>query len=110
MFCGYSFKGRRMAATKVVLLFTDGQSNIQKQLTIPRANALKNSGVRIAVVAVGTYIYGIDEMVKVASYPPEQSLFRVNSLSEFWEVIKLVIQKVDRGKYKILQGQNDRPC
>ena len=94
----------------MVFLVTDGQSNVQKQLTIPKADALKNSEVQIFVVAVGTYINGIDEMVKVASYPPEQFLFKVKNLSGFWNLVKLIIKQVDPGKYKILQGQYEPPC
>ena len=109
MFCGYSFKGRRIAATKIVFLVTDGQSNLQRQQTIPRAKVLKNSGVKIFVVAVGTYISGIDEMVKVASYPPEMHLFRVINLDQFSQILKLVIKKVASGKYTIPQGQYDPP-
>ena len=109
MFCGYSFKGRRIAATKMVLLVTDGHSNFQKQLTIPKAKALKDSGVEIFVVAVGTYINGIDEMVKVASYPPEEFLFRVKTHQQFCEVVKLMIKEVDPGKYEVLQGQYNPP-
>ena len=95
---------------KAVLLVTDGHSNVQTQLTIPSAKALKDSGVQIFVVAVGKYIPGINEMVNVASYPPQQYLFRVNALGEFWEVIKLVIKKVAPGKYTIVQGRYDPPC
>ena len=109
MFCGYSFKGHRIAATKIVFLVTDGQSNFQTQLTIPRAKALKDSGVKIFVVAVGTYISGIDEMVKVASYPPERFLFRVRTLSQFSDIVKLVIKKIAPGIYVIVQGQYDPP-
>ena len=94
----------------MVFLVTDGQSNVQKQLTIPKAKALKDMGVHIFVVAVGSYINGIDEMVKVASYPPENYLFRVKNLQGFWKIIKLIIQKVAPDKYKIIQGQYDPPC
>ena len=76
-----------------MFLVTDGQSNSQV-LSIRRAKALKDSGVEIFVVTVGTHIYGIDEMVKVASYPPERFLFRVDTNQQFWEVIKLVIKRV----------------
>ena len=110
MFCGYSFKGRRITATKIVLLVTDGQSNFQTQLTIPRAKVLKHTGVKIFVVAVGIYISGIDEMVKVASYPPERFLFRVKTLQQFWEVMKLVISEVAPGQYTTLLGQDNSPC
>ena len=92
-----------------MLLVTDGHSNVQPQLTIPSAKALKDIGVQIFVVAVGTYIRGINEMVKVASYPPQHYLFRVKTLGNFSEVIKLVIKRVAPGKYTILQGQYDPP-
>ena len=105
------FQGRRVMAKKIVyfLLLMANQmcSNI---LTIPNAEALKNSGVEIFVIVVGSYINGNDEMVKVASYPPEHFIFRVKSLEEFWEVIKLVIKEVSPGKYKIVQGEPDPPC
>lgn len=52
------------------------------------------SGVGIYVVGVGTNLYGIDEMVKVSSFPPEKYLYRVSSLSQFWEIVKLIIKKV----------------
>ena len=98
MFSGYSFKGRRNDGRKIVFLVTDGKSD-QQDPTIRSAKALKDSGVQIFVVAVGTYINGIDEMVKVASYPPEEFLFRVRSLGQFSEVMKLVIKKVAPEKY-----------
>ena len=93
----------------MVFLVTDGQSN-DEQLSILKADALKNSGVQIFVVAVGGYIYGIDEMVKVASYPPQHFLFRVKTLQQFWNVIKLIIKEVSPGKYAIIDGQNDPSC
>ena len=93
-----------------MFLVTDGHSNVQRQLTIPKAKALKDSGVEIFVVGVGTYINGIDEMVKVASYPPERFLFRVETHQQFWEVIKLAIKDGATGKYTILQGEYDPPC
>ena len=95
---------------KMVFLVTDGQSNVQRSLTIPKAQALKSSGVQIFVVAVGTYIYGIDEMVKVASYPPQQFLFRVKTVSSFWEIVKLVIKQASPGKYAIINGRYDPRC
>ena len=66
----------------MVLLVTDGQSN-SRDLTIREAQALKGNGVEIYVVAVGSHINGIDEMVKVASSPPENHMFRVQTLSGF---------------------------
>ena len=93
----------------MVLLVTDGQSD-SRDRTIREAQALKGNGVDIYVVAVGSYIYGIDEMVKVASSPPENHMFRVQTLSDFWQVVKLAIRQVNPGEYAVLNGQYDPPC
>ena len=94
----------------MVFLVTDGHSNVKPHLTIPKANALKNSGVEIFVVAVGKYINGIDEMVKVASYPPEHFLFRIKNFQGFWNIIKLIIKQDSPGKYAIINSQYGPPC
>ena len=93
--------GWRDNTEKVVLLVTDGQSNIKRHLTIPNANKLKNMGVAIYVVAVGSNINGIGEMARVAGtndpYRPVQNyLFRVRNYSGFLGVTKMVVKKVSR--------------
>ncbi len=69
---------------------------------------MKNSGVDIYVVAVGSYIYRIDKIMKVASYPLDQFLFRVKDLAGFWNIIKLMVKQVSPGKYSIVNY--DPPC
>ena len=65
----------------------------------------------IYVIAVGDkFISGIDEMVKVASRPPQDYLFRVSDFSGLVKVIKLVVQQVAPGKYKVINGQPNKPC
>ena len=49
-------------------------------------------------------------MVKVASSPPENYVFRVEKISPLWHVVKLVIKEVNPGKYAVLNGQYDPPC
>ena len=93
----------------MVFLVTDGQSDSRDQ-TISKAKALKDDGIDIYVVAVGSYINGIDEMVKVAFSPPENRMFRVQTLDEFWQVVKLAIKQVNPGEYKVLNGKIDPPC
>ena len=95
--------GGRHNARKIVLLVTDGQSNKQTHLTIPNADNLKNMGVAIYVVAVGSNIRGIGEMVKVAGTndrytPVENYLFRVHDYNGLLNVTKMVVKKVS-GKY-----------
>ena len=94
----------------MVFLVTDGQSNRRRHLTIPKAQALKRSGVKIFVVAVGQHVRGIAEMVKVASYPPQKFLFRVKKLDGFLQIIKLMVQRYSPRKYAIIKGKYTRPC
>lgn len=94
--------GQRRDSKKVVLLVTDGQSNRETKKTIPNAKKLKDMGVSIFVVAVGEYIDGIGEMVKVAgtknpSAPPDDFLFRVRDYDGFLKVTKLVVNEVPKG-------------
>ena len=102
-------KGRDPYPTrKLVFVLTDGKSNVQASLTEPNANALKNIGVDIFVVGVGSYIDGIDEMVRIASYPPENHLFRVESFQGFWEIVKLAVKLVSPGNYDVVDYE--LPC
>lgn len=100
--------GHPFPTRKMVFLLTDGKSNVQTSLTEPNASALKSIGVEIFVVAVGNYIAGIEEMVRVASYPPKNYLFRVKSLQGFWEIIKLTVKLVSPGNYHVVDY--DLPC
>ena len=102
-------KGRHLFPTrKLVFVLTDGRSNVRRHLTVPNADALKKIGVEIYVVAVGESIYGIDEIVKIASYPPQNYLFRVKNLTGFWEIIKLIVKQVSPGNYQVVNY--DPPC
>ena len=106
--------GWRANTDKVVLLVTDGQSNRKEHLTIPNADKLKNMRVEIFVVAVGSNIKGIGEMVKVAgsSYRfmrPEDYLFRVGDYDGFLNVTKMVVEIVS-GEYVPVTPFPSRPC
>ena len=106
-----SFKGVRPFGKKTVLLITGGQSTLKRHLTIPKAEALKRNGVSIYVIAVGgQFMSGISEMVRVASSPPENHLFRVSNLGRLVDRVKLVVKQVAPAKYKIINGQPNKPC
>lgn len=109
-----SLTGGRFADRKNVLLITDGQSNVEKHLTIPNADKLKKLGVHIYVFAVGSYISGIGEMVQVAGTTKkddyEDYLFRIKGYHQLWEFTKLVVTKLaSTGKYISLSPQPS-PC
>ena len=89
---------------------TDGQSTIKEHLTVPNAQKLKNIGVEIFVVAVGNEnMPGIPEMAQVASYPPENHVFRVEKNSDGMYVFELALEKVSNNKYKAKKPLAD-PC
>ena len=89
---------------------TDGQSNVKKHLTIPNAQKLKNIGVKIFVVAVGnSAMQGIPEMAKVASYPPEKHVFRVESYVSGKYVFELALEKISKKKYAAIKPLAN-PC
>ena len=54
------------------------------------------------MVAVGNAISGIDEIVKVASNPPEDNLLRVANMDGLWNLIKLTVKMVAPGKYNLV--------
>ncbi len=105
-FKGHSLFPRR----QIVLLVTDGQSNINEHLTVLRANELRDVKVEVFVLAVGDYnsISGIHEMVQVANHPPEENLFRVDDMKVFWNIIKLAVKEVYPDKWHIVNY--DPPC
>ena len=101
-------KGRRsFLNSKWVFLVTDCKSNIRADLIIPNADALKASGVRIFVVAIGNAISGIDELVKVAS-DPFRDLLRLKDFSGFWNLIQLTVKLVSPSKYQFVNY--NPPC
>ena len=115
MFSHFS-KGRRSNSFKYVLLVTDGQSN-NSSLTEASANVLKNAGVEIHVVGVGAYIYGIHEMVRVASTKPfhpatpdNKLLYRVTSYKQFWTLVKLMLEEVAPKKWEAAKNEYEPPC
>ena len=60
------------------------------------------------MVAVGDAIDGIDEIVKVASHPPQDYLLRVGNIDGLWDVIKLAVKQVYPVKYQFVNY--DPPC
>ena len=89
---------------------TDGQSNVNQHLTVPNAKKLKSMRVEIFVVAVGnSRMYGIPEMAKVASYPPEKHVFRVDSYNNAKYTFELALEKISKNKYVAIKPLAN-PC
>ena len=68
----------------MVVIVTDGESNIQHTQTLPEAKLLKNTGATLITVAVGLTEQSA-ELVGLTSEPVSENLIRVvdyNSLTQ----------------------------
>lgn len=74
--------GSRRDATDIVLLLTDGESNINFQDTIPAAEDLKKDGVR--VIGIGIGLKKFDELNAIASSTSD--VYKVQSSAELMEI------------------------
>ena len=72
--------GDRPDQNDVVLLITDGESNVDSNLTIREAELLKNQGVRIYVVGVTNKI-NETELRAIASDPDTDHYFNSTSIA-----------------------------
>ncbi|XP_048579052.1 collagen alpha-1(VII) chain [Nematostella vectensis] len=78
------FRGTRSSRWNVInkiLLITDGLSTVDQQLTIYRGFQLKRMGVQLFVIAMGTKVYGMPEVLGLVS-SVHRHLFRVRDLSQ----------------------------
>ena len=85
--------GARRGSFHRILIVTDGQSNINRNETIPIAFQLKLLGIEIFVIAVGEYLEGIKELVQMAS-STDAHMYRVLNMSGLVQIIKLIPDQV----------------
>ena len=91
LFLNPAASGHRESADRVVVLVTDGYSNVQRDQTVPQANQLKMIGTKIIVVGIGSYgDSGYQELKKIASHPSTKNLFEMKNFYEFDRVANMV--------------------
>lgn len=73
-------RGDRSDAQNIIILITDGQSNVNQEQTIPNARALRDSGAILYVVATGD-TPNMPEITGVASSPSLIFNYPLNSSS-----------------------------
>ena len=71
-------RGDRAGADNVVIVMTDGRSNVNEADTIPNTTTLKNNNVRIISISVGN-AYDLQELNGMASSPESSNVFIVDS-------------------------------
>lgn len=95
LFLNPAASGHRQNARRLAVVVTDGNSNIQRDQTIPQAIQLKGIGTRVMVIAVGNYgDSGRKEMKDIASYPPEENLFFVDDFNDMYQVTFMAINSI----------------
>lgn len=81
--------GARNDAEDIVILITDGESNMHKEDTIPNAAALKEMGARILALGIGLSDYS--EISQIAS--EETDVFRVDTFSELSSIKSSILSR-----------------
>ena len=87
----------------MVFLLTDGKSNVDKSQTVPNAKKLRDDGVEIHVIGIGAFTSGIEEIVQIVSFPPDDYLFRVKDYGDAIDVVKLVVKEINPCQYSVVK-------
>ena len=92
LFLNPAASGHRQNAHRWAFVVTDGNSNIQRDQTVPEALHLKGIGTRVIVIAVGNYgDSGRKEMKDIASYPSDANFYAVDDFTAFQDVVQTVL-------------------
>ena len=92
LFLNPAASGHRQNAHRLAVVVTDGNSNIQRDQTVPQAIQLKGIGTRVMVFAVGNYgDSGRNEMKDIASHPSDKNFFVVDDFNAFYQVANMVV-------------------
>jgi len=75
--------GNRLNVKDILIIITDGGSNINRDLTIPTAGLLHDQGITVFVIAVGLSNPGWStELQGLASGPVDDHLFEIASFGD----------------------------
>lgn len=86
------------AFPRVVILITDGRSNIDEKLTIPSARALHRDGVVVFAVGIGRKRIRIEELREVASRPELANLIGGFDVTELQGLQRILSDEACRGE------------
>ena len=78
-------QGDRQDAPNYLILFTDGEANVQPEMTIPEAIESRIAGIHTIVIGVGKDLNKV-EMEGVASYPPSKNIKTIDSFTKMSEL------------------------
>ena len=91
----------------VVVLLTDGVSNINPEFTIPQARFIKQAGTHIFAIGVGNF--QPDELNAVASEPASENAFLLHDYASLYNLTNKIVQAACQGEYNVIvQGGKGR--
>lgn len=91
-------RGDRNGVPDVVIILTDGVSNINSRRTIPEAQRLRSAGIHIYAVGIG--LQDTKELDAIATPPKEENSFNVQDFDELATLSERVFQAFCPGKYE----------
>jgi len=88
-------KGDRPDASNIIIVITDGDSNVNSGRTIPEANEARNAGIRVFVLGIG--LVSGREMDGMASRPLPVNRFHIGDFTEMEQVKRGLITGICQG-------------
>ena len=93
----------RLAVPRVVIVITDGRSNVDRDLTLPSAAALHQDGVTVFAVGIGQRMIRVEELQGIASRPQFASLIGGFNVVELQGVQRVLSDEACRGGWDTAQ-------
>jgi Mg-chelatase subunit ChlD len=81
----------RPDVTKIAIYISDGESNVHADMTLPRAQELKDLGVKIFTIAVREK--GIAELQGICSEPNDQFYHYIDDFDNLIDMVNVIIQE-----------------
>jgi len=104
----YLITGDRPRVPNVAVVLTDGKSTWEANNTIPEATLLKEDGVKIFSIGIGSDI-NVDELNAIASNPTRPYVYQVESFSDLIVLIGVIVNStchLQRGRYHNGRSEN----
>lgn len=89
-------KGDRLGVDNVIMLLTDGISNINSQKTIPEARRTHSEGIHIYAIGIG--LTDTHELDAIASEPASENSFAVRTFEELEDLSESLFISICPGK------------
>ncbi|CAH3183314.1 unnamed protein product [Porites evermanni] len=94
LFLNPAASGHRHFAVRLVIVITDGGSNIQSDQTVVQATLLKKYGTEALVLPAGNYFGALErkEINSIASYPPKENVFYLHNFQYMLAVVEMAVK------------------